>query len=130
METLALLLSLAFTFEGLDITCRTQWRRRVDRIEPVPNYHPKVSLHAPAYDEPPELVAETLRSLAALDYPDYEVLEIDNNTPVENTWRPLEKVCQALGPRFRFLHLARWPGYKSGALNFALSQTADDAVLI
>ncbi len=130
VETMALLLSLAFTFEGLDITCRIHWRNRLDRIEPVPTYLPKVSLHVPAYDEPPELVAETLHALAALDYPNYEVLVIDNNTPTENTWRPLEKLCHELGPHFRFLHLAQWPGYKSGALNFALSQTADDVELI
>lgn len=130
VETITLLLSLVFSFEGLDIICRIHWRKRLDRIEPVPNYLPKVSLHVPAYDEPPDLVAKTLRALAALDYPDYEVLVVDNNTPAETTWRPLEKLCHELGPRFRFLHLARWPGYKSGALNFALSQTADDVALI
>jgi cellulose synthase/poly-beta-1,6-N-acetylglucosamine synthase-like glycosyltransferase len=130
IEVIGLLLALSFTFENLDITCRIRWRKRLEQIDPAPGYLPKVSLHVPAYDEPPELVAETLRSLAALDYPDYEVLVVDNNTPSEATWRPLEKICQELGPRFRFLHLARWPGYKSGALNFALSQTAPDVELI
>jgi len=130
IEMAALLLTLTHSYENLDVTCRIRWRHRIERIEPVPGYAPKVSLHVPAYDEPPEVVAETLRALAMLDYPDYEVLVVDNNTPHEQNWRPLEKLCQELGPRFRFFHLGHWPGYKSGALNFALAQTAPDAELI
>ena len=34
----------------------------------------------PAYNEPPEMVIETLDALARLEYPDFEVLVIDNNT--------------------------------------------------
>jgi len=82
------------------------------------------------YDEPPEVVEATLRALAALDYPAYEVLVVDNNTPEEKTWRPIEKLCRELGPRFRFMHLANWPGFKSGALNFALTQTSPSAELV
>jgi len=66
----------------------------------------------------------TLRALAALDYPNYEVLVVDNNTPDEETWQPVEKICRELGPRFRFIHLENWPGFKSGALNFGLTQAA------
>jgi len=64
----------------------------------------------PAYNEPPEVVAETLRSLAALDYPNYEVLVIDNNTPDSRTWRLLENTCGKLGPKFHFMHLDKWRG--------------------
>jgi cellulose synthase/poly-beta-1,6-N-acetylglucosamine synthase-like glycosyltransferase len=130
IEMTALVLALSHTYENLDVMCRVRWRNRIEQIEPVPGYTPMVSLHVPAYDEPPEVVEETLRSLAQLDYPNYEVLVIDNNTPQEGTWRPLQKICHELGPRFRFLHLDRWPGYKSGALNFALTQTAPDAEII
>ena len=41
---------------------------------------PKVSIHVPAYNEPPEMLIETLDALARLDYPDFEVIVIDNNT--------------------------------------------------
>ena len=41
---------------------------------------PKVSIHVPAYNEPPEMLIETLDALARLDYPDYEVIVVDNNT--------------------------------------------------
>jgi len=117
-------------FENIDITCRVHWHKRIDRVTPAPGFLPMVSLHLPAYDEPPEVVKATLRALAVLDYPAYEVLVVDNNTPDEKTWRPVEKLCRELGPRFRFIHLENWPGYKSGALNFALTQTSPSAELI
>lgn len=130
VETFALLLALTHTFESLAATTRLSWRRRVKQLQPIPGYTPKVSLHVPAYNEPPEVVQRTLESLAKLDYPNYEVLVIDNNTPDERVWRSLEAIVQQMGPRFHYLHLDNWPGYKSGALNFALTQTAPDAEII
>lgn len=130
IETFALLLALTHAYESLDATTRVVWRRRIERLQPVPGYAPKVSLHVPTYNEPPEVVQRTLQSLAKLDYPNYEVLVVDNNTPDEAVWRSLENIVREMGPPFRFLHLDRWPGYKSGALNFALSQTAPDAEII
>jgi exo-beta-1,3-glucanase (GH17 family)/cellulose synthase/poly-beta-1,6-N-acetylglucosamine synthase-like glycosyltransferase len=91
---------------------------------------PKVSVHVPAYNEPPEMVIQTLEALAALDYPDFEVLVIDNNTRDEAVWRPVEARCAELGPRFRFFHVAPLEGFKAGALNFALNQAAKDATVI
>ncbi len=84
---------------------------------------PRVSIHVPICKEPPEMVAQTLSSLAALDYPDYEVLVIDNNNPHPELWQPVQEHCGRLGARFRFFHLETHPGYKAGALNFALEQT-------
>ncbi|HEY5119332.1 MAG TPA: glycosyltransferase [Anaerolineales bacterium] len=130
VQSVASLLALTHMYENLDITCRVRWHSRLERIGPAPGFTPMISLHLPIYDEPPAIVEETLRALAALDYPSYEVLVVDNNTPAEKTWRPIERLCQELGPRFRFFHLEKWPGYKSGALNFALTQTAPSAELV
>jgi exo-beta-1,3-glucanase (GH17 family)/cellulose synthase/poly-beta-1,6-N-acetylglucosamine synthase-like glycosyltransferase len=91
---------------------------------------PKVSIHVPVHREPPEMVAETLRALAALDYPSFEVLVIDNNTDDEGLWRPVEAYCERLGPRFQFFRVTALPGYKAGALNFALRHTAPDAAVV
>jgi cellulose synthase/poly-beta-1,6-N-acetylglucosamine synthase-like glycosyltransferase len=91
---------------------------------------PKVSVQVPAYNEPPDMLIETLNALARLDYPDYEVLVIDNNTKDEAVWRPVEAHCAKLGPRFRFFHVAPLAGFKAGALNFALRNTAPDAGII
>jgi len=91
---------------------------------------PKVSIHVPAYNEPAGMVIETLDALARLDYPDFEVLVIDNNTRDERVWRPVEAHCAALGARFRFFHLAPLAGFKAGALNYALERTAPDAEIV
>ena len=130
LQSVASVVALTHMFENTDVTCRVRWHNRLARVNSAPGFAPMVSLQLPAYDEPPEVVEETLRRLAALDYPNYEVLVIDNNTPEEKTWQPVEKLCRELGPRFRFFHLANWPGYKSGALNFALTQASSSAELI
>src|SRR5262249_23577570 len=46
------------------------------------NWTPLVALHVPCHQEPPEVVAKTLRALARLDYPRdaYQVFVVDNNT--------------------------------------------------
>ncbi len=130
IETIALLLALTHTYESLDAMTRVRWQRRVTQLPRAPGFYPKVSLHVPTYNEPPEVVERTLRSLAALDYPNFEVLVIDNNTPDEQTWRALDTITENMGSRFRYLHLDHWPGYKSGALNFGLAETAPDAEII
>jgi len=91
---------------------------------------PKVSVHVPAYNEPPEMMIETLNALAALDYPDFEVIVIDNNTKDPAIWEPVRDHCARLGSRFRFFHEDPLAGFKAGALNFALRQTAADAAIV
>ena len=130
VEVFALLLSLTFLYETLDVCTRVRWNRVVRPQPPMPGYAPKVSLHVPSYNEPALTVEQTLRALGKLDYPNFEVLLVDNNTPDPKMWQPLEAVCRELGPNFKMLHLDDWPGYKSGALNFALTQTALDAEII
>lgn len=93
-------------------------------------YRPKVSVHVPCYNEPPEMVKQTLDALARLDYPDYEVLVIDNNTKDPAVWKPLEEHCARLGPRFKFFHVAPLAGFKGGALNYVMQHTAPDAEVI
>lgn len=110
------------------------WVRTRDRRMTTPpaltTAPPKMSIHVPTYNEPPELVIATLDALARLDYPDFEVLVIDNNTPDAAVWQPVESHCRTLGPRFRFFHVAPLSGYKAGALNFALQHTAADAQIL
>jgi exo-beta-1,3-glucanase (GH17 family)/cellulose synthase/poly-beta-1,6-N-acetylglucosamine synthase-like glycosyltransferase len=93
-------------------------------------YRPKVSIHVPCYNEPPEMVKQTLDALAALDYPDFEVLIIDNNTKDPAVWEPVKAHCEMLGPRFKFFHVAPLAGFKGGALNYLIPHTAPDAEVI
>ncbi|MFN2309189.1 MAG: glycosyltransferase [Gammaproteobacteria bacterium] len=105
--------------------------RRLFQPQPVPDAQlPKVSVHVPAYNEPPEMLLETLNALAALDYPDFEVIVVDNNTRDPAIWEPVRAHCAQLGPRFRFFHEDPLAGFKAGALNFALRQTAPDAEIV
>ena len=94
------------------------------------DYKPKVSIHVPAYNEPPEMLKQTLDALAGLTYPDFEVLVIDNNTEDPEVWKPIEQHCRELGSNFRFFHVSPLAGFKAGALNFALQNTAADTEII
>ena len=94
------------------------------------SFAPMVSIHIPAYNEPPNMVIETLNALSRLEYPDFEVLVIDNNTPDPALWQPVEAHCAILGERFRFFHVAPLSGFKAGALNFALRHTSPAAEII
>lgn len=78
---------------------------------------PFISIHVPAHNEPPELLIQTLDSLARLKWSNYEVLVMDNNTADESLWRPVEAHCRTLGPRFRFFHVEGLKGFKAGAMN-------------
>ncbi len=119
--------------DGLELT-EVMWANRKRAFPPIDQEPaknaPKVSIHVPCYNEPPQMVIETLNALADLAYPNFEVLVIDNNTKDEEVWKPLQDHCAKLGPRFRFFHLPQWPGFKAGALNFALTQTAKDAAIV
>lgn len=127
LQAFALLLLAASTYEILDVVCRLRWRRVVEVVT-TSDHLPRVSLHVPAYNEPPDMVKETLDALAKLDYPNYEVIVIDDNTTDPSLWKPVEEHCAALG--FRFFHLENWPGFKSGALNFALRKADPDAEIV
>ncbi|HZC60186.1 MAG TPA: glycosyltransferase [Streptosporangiaceae bacterium] len=129
LEVFAALLSCAYLWEICDALGTENWRRRITRSHPLPAVAerdlPFVSLHVPAHNEPPDMVIETLRHLLRLDYPRYEVILIDDNTDDEKLWRPVEAWCARHG--VKFAHLEDWPGYKSGALNYALRELTDEA---
>jgi cellulose synthase/poly-beta-1,6-N-acetylglucosamine synthase-like glycosyltransferase len=91
---------------------------------------PKVSIHLPICNEPPQMVCETLDALAELDYDRFEVLVVDNNTTDPQLWESVAEHCARLGPKFRFFTLGKYKGFKAGALNFALRETAPDADII
>jgi exo-beta-1,3-glucanase (GH17 family)/cellulose synthase/poly-beta-1,6-N-acetylglucosamine synthase-like glycosyltransferase len=91
---------------------------------------PKVSIHVPAFMEPPDMLKQTLDAVAKLDYPSFECVVVINNTPDPAYWRSIEDHCQALGERFKFVNADKLAGYKAGALRLAQSHTARDAEII
>ena len=131
MQGLAILILLVESLELVEVLWMGKSKRNFKAIAPRPNdCYPMVSLHVAIHDEPPAMVQQTLEAIARLDYPNFEVLVIDNNTTDPDVWQPVESVCQRLGPAFRFFHLENWPGFKAGALNFGLQQTAKEAEII
>jgi cellulose synthase/poly-beta-1,6-N-acetylglucosamine synthase-like glycosyltransferase len=127
VEAAAFVITASFTFESCDVVCRVRWKRPVPPFDP--SYQPLVSLHLPACAEPPDMLLETIRSLEAIDYPNLEIVVVDNNTEDESLWRPVERYCRHRR-NVRFVHVNPWPGYKSGALNLALRAYTDSAAEI
>ncbi|HUB85383.1 MAG TPA: glycosyltransferase family 2 protein, partial [Rhizomicrobium sp.] len=130
MVPLVLLASIIVLTEGIEFVS-SMWRmdRRTVRAV-IPASAPRVSIHVPCFDEPAPMMIETLNALALLDYENFEVIVLDNNTPDPETWRPVEAQCAALGPRFRFYHMDNVKGFKAGALNEALKLTDPNAEYI
>ncbi|MGW8192655.1 MAG: glycosyltransferase [Desulforhopalus sp.] len=121
---------LAEAHEWAEAIWGSMQRRSFTRDDVGDDDLPMVSVHVPAYNEPPEMMIETLNALARLDYPRFEVIVMDNNTKDPGVWRPVEEHCGALGPRFNFFHEEQLAGFKAGALNYALKQTAPEATVI
>jgi cellulose synthase/poly-beta-1,6-N-acetylglucosamine synthase-like glycosyltransferase len=78
-------------------------------------YHPLVSIHVAAYNEK-RVIERLLTALSKLDYPEYEVVVVDDSTDesvqILDRWRSV--------PRFKVLHRASRAGFKGGALREAL----------
>jgi exo-beta-1,3-glucanase (GH17 family)/cellulose synthase/poly-beta-1,6-N-acetylglucosamine synthase-like glycosyltransferase len=130
---------LAHLFEFVELFWDGSLRRRF-APQPLADraHQPFVSIHLACCNEPPEMVIATLKSLQALDYRAFEVIVVDNNTADEALWMPVrdfvaslpEVVSAQSSVNFRFFHLPTWPGFKAGALNFALTQTDPRAQVV
>lgn len=125
-----LVVLLAEAHEWAEALWLGQWRRTMQPLPETDAPQPMVSIHVPAYNEPPEMLKQTLDALAKLDYENFEVLVIDNNTKDPQIWQPVQEHCVKLGERFRFFHEEQLDGFKAGALNLALQHTAKDAQII
>jgi len=122
LEIVALSLSASFAFESLDVICSVQPHEPDAPFDP--EYLPMVSLQIAAYNEPPDMLIETIRSVQAIDYSRMEIVVIDNNTKDPAVWGPVADYCETQ-PNVRFVHVDPWPGYKSGALKLALDEHTD-----
>lgn len=131
LEAFVLLLGVGYVWELVDVLARRVWPAAVDPRTDAPRdpTYPFVSLHVPTHNEPTDMVIETLEQLLKLDYENYEILLVDNNTTDPALWQPVEAFC-AQHDRIVFIHLENWPGFKSGALNHALTRTDPRAEVI
>src|SRR5262249_49787864 len=82
-EVAAAILACAYLWELCDALGTQRWRRRITATTPTPRVDgpsPFVSLHVPAHNEPPDMVIQTLTSLRRIEYPEFEVVCVDDNT--------------------------------------------------
>ena len=128
----AILVILAEAHEWAEALWISKWKRLPEpEQQRLPDEKlPFVCVQVPCYNEPPDMMIQTLDALAKLDYPRFEVLVIDNNTKDEAVWQPVAAHCEKLGERFRFFHVAPLEGFKAGALNFALKHTTPEAEVV
>ena len=127
------LIALARVEEIAAVAFGRKPRRLIDVASPPlapAGFLPKISIHIPAHNEPPEMLKQTLDAVARLDYPNFECVVVINNTPDPALWLPVEEHCRALGERFKFVNAENLVGYKAGALRLALVHTASDAEII
>jgi exo-beta-1,3-glucanase (GH17 family)/cellulose synthase/poly-beta-1,6-N-acetylglucosamine synthase-like glycosyltransferase len=130
---------VAIAFARVDDIAAVAFGRKPRRLVPaaspsiVPEeqaFAPKVSIHIPAYFEPPDMLKATLDSVSHLNYPNFECVVVVNNTPDPAFWQPIQDHCLTLGERFKFVNAVDLPGFKAGALRLALAHTAPDAEVI
>jgi exo-beta-1,3-glucanase (GH17 family)/cellulose synthase/poly-beta-1,6-N-acetylglucosamine synthase-like glycosyltransferase len=122
---------MIYAVEFSEVMFKGVWRRAYKRATPLPSEQELfVSIHLACYNEPPEMVIATIDSLYKLNYTQLEVIVVDNNTKDEAKWKPIEAYMANMPDNFKFFHLPSWPGFKAGALNFALKQTNPNAQVI
>ena len=92
---------------------RRRWRRKLSA--------PKVSIHIPAYREPPEMLKQTLDAVARLEYPNFECIVIINNTPDPAFWRADRGALPHAWRALQVRQCRQLDGYKAGALRLALT---------
>ena len=131
-QILMLAILLINAFEMTELLWIKRFRRMFRPLDPTTPRarYPKVSIHIACCNEPPEMVIKTVDSVFAQTYPNLEILVIDNNTKDPKVWMPVKEHCDKLGAKVKFFHLDPWPGFKAGALNFAMDQTAPDAEVV
>jgi biofilm PGA synthesis N-glycosyltransferase PgaC len=82
-----------------------RWERQVPPVQQPPDLpgHPRVSILVPCHNEA-DNVSETIRALAALDYPDFEIVAINDGSS-DDTGRILDREARHV-PTLRVVHLA------------------------
>jgi exo-beta-1,3-glucanase (GH17 family)/cellulose synthase/poly-beta-1,6-N-acetylglucosamine synthase-like glycosyltransferase len=122
---------MIYGVEFSEVMFKGGWRRHFKRATPLPaDKELFVSVHLACYNEPPAMVIATIDSLLKLSYTNFEVIVVDNNTKDPAKWQPIEAYMATLPDNFKFYHLPQWPGFKAGALNFALTQTNPNAQVV
>ena len=127
--------------------CETFWHGSLNRLLSQSSQRsvtttaealPFVSIHLACCNEPTEMVIASVQSAMALQYPHFEIIIVDNNTTDPSLTLALDLQVRHLCERntsnpncsVKLFQLGRWPGFKAGALNYALEQTDPRAKIV
>jgi glycosyltransferase involved in cell wall biosynthesis len=128
-EVASLSMVLLYSFYTIDVAARKHWRRSTVEAMFSPHYLPKVAIHVPTFNEPFEMVKETLDRLQRLDYPsDRVVIMVADDSTRPECAQPIKEYCERIGVGY-FTRADR-SGYKAGALNMLLEKTPVDCNLL
>ena len=101
------------------------WPRLLRDVSPrAGDKLPPISIIVPARDEA-AAIEEALRRMLSLDYPDYEVIAIDDRS-TDGTGAIMDRVAAEVGPRLQVVHISELPAGWLGK-NHALSLGAQRA---
>src|SRR6185503_1181342 len=106
-------------------------RRKVSATQPSTpeDYQPFVSIHLVYASEPASIVLRSLYRLSRLDYTNYEVVVLHNNSPESEDVERVRRFC-SLHPEMKFAHVDNVAGGKAGALEVSRQMMAEHAELI
>lgn len=102
--------------------------RRYERKKtqpPILTQTPFFSILIPGHNEQ-EQIGETLHQLAELDYPDYEIIAVDDGS-TDDTAHEIKRACKKI-PRLRAIYLKENQG-KAAALNIASLAAKGELIL-
>ena len=101
------------------------WRRQCRRVWPEISDPPMVTVVVPAYMEE-KVIAKTLGSLARTDYPEFEVIAVDDGS-TDNTFEVMSDFA-SVWPKLRAFRLEKNSG-KAAAMNYALGQARGEVLI-
>lgn len=86
----------------------------------TPSRAPKVACIIASFNEPPDVVEETVAALVNMDYPNKEITVLDDSTK-EEVRQAIRDICLKYG--VAFVQRTNRKGYKAGAINEFLPKT-------
>jgi cellulose synthase/poly-beta-1,6-N-acetylglucosamine synthase-like glycosyltransferase len=122
-------LIVVFSFYSLDAATRRRWTRVAEASPHDAAFRPKVAFEVPVFNEPFEMVRQTVLHLVQQDYPRdrFTVVVADDSTDLK-TRGPLASFCAGVGAMY--VTRPGRGGYKAGALNHATRQLPPDVKFI
>lgn len=128
-EACGLGLVVVFSFYSLDAAMRRRWNRIARETSWDPRFQPRVAIQIPMYDEPFDIVEQTIIRAANQDYPSdrFTVMVLDDS-PDPKLRARVAQLCANVGAQYVHREVRR--GYKAGAINHGLSLLSPDVEFI